>query len=107
MDGPSKSEIQKRRVVMVRNEYSPDYPSVSGACVAGLFSSESDAESAIDDLKDAGFTESQIGVATAGQAQSDVKTGFWNKVTSAFGKAEHTETASELEASLQACGLPE
>jgi uncharacterized protein (TIGR02271 family) len=76
-------------------------------CVAGLFRSDSAAEDAVEDLKEAGFTQSEIGVATSGHAEEGAHETFWSKVSSIFGKSEHAEDAEELEGSLRACGLPQ
>jgi len=80
-------------------------PNLTPTCVAGLFHKDSDAEDAVEELKTAGFSASEIGVATSGHAEAGAHQGFWNKVTGMFGKSEHTEGAAELEGSLQACGL--
>ncbi len=76
-------------------------------CVAGLFRNDSDAEKAMEKLKGAGFSRSDIGVATAGGRAVGRHTGFWDKVSGLFGKHEEPETAGELEQSLQSCGLPD
>lgn len=74
--------------------------------VAGLFQDEGRAEKAMDELKAAGFSESDIGVAT--RADDTGKTNkFWDKVSRAFGKQEHAEHATELKESLQDSGIPE
>src|SRR5437764_2192643 len=80
-------------------------PSTTNATIAGLFRDESKAESAIEELKAAGFSDKDIGVATPHQ---EGKVGnFWSKVTDRFGKHEHTEHASDLEDSLRDSGIPE
>lgn len=77
-------------------------------CVAGLFHSEDKAEQAIATLKRSGFSENEIGIATAGHRNEGTTTGgFWDKVRSTFGKQEHMESASDLEDSLRESGLPE
>src|SRR5437868_3825912 len=73
-------------------------------CVAGLFHNDSAAESAIGNLKQGGFVESAIGIATAGHSK---KEGFWDNIKRAFGKEEHVESADDFQDSLQGCGLPE
>ena len=77
-------------------------------CVAGLYRDESTAEAAISELKDRGFNNSEIGVATAGdgQAKSQTSSGLWDKLASAFGKHEHAETAADFEDTLQESGMP-
>lgn len=73
--------------------------------VAGLFREESKAEQAMQDLRQAGFAEKEIGVATSGPAETK-HTGFWSKIGQAFGKHEHTTTQpEELQHSLEASGL--
>jgi uncharacterized protein (TIGR02271 family) len=73
--------------------------------VAGLFTDEDKAERAIDELKSSGFSDSEIGIATAHQ---EGKIGrFWDNVTSKFGKQEHTEQASDLHESLRDSGVPD
>src|SRR5438270_13701091 len=73
--------------------------------VAGLFKDEDKAERAIDELKSSGFSDSEIGIATAHQ---EGKIGrFWDNVTSKFGKREHTEQASDLHDSLRDSGVPD
>ena len=76
-------------------------------CVAGLFDGESQAERAIRDLKDAGFTNADVGVASSNRSGNVASGGFWNKVGELFGKHEHPETAEEFGGSLEACGLSE
>jgi uncharacterized protein (TIGR02271 family) len=79
--------------------------------IAGLFHDESRAEDALDELRKAGFSGTEIGVATAAQstpAAKQLDTGdFWSKVANVFGKQEHTESASDLEDSLAASGVPQ
>lgn len=76
-------------------------------CVAGLFRDESTAEVAIRELKDRGFSNSDIGVATAGdgRASTEAHSGFWSKLASSFGKHEHAETSSDFENTLQESGV--
>ena len=62
------------------------------------------AENAMTNLKQAGFSESEIGIATAGHNK---KEGFWDNVKRAFGKEEHTESVDDFQNSLQACGVPD
>jgi uncharacterized protein (TIGR02271 family) len=82
---------------------------ISG-CVAGLFHSENKAEQAIEMLKRSGFSESEIGIATAGKSDDAGEThetgSFWDKVRSTFGKQEHVESETELEESLRESGVP-
>src|SRR5438045_1796889 len=80
-------------------------PGTTNATVAGFFRDESKAESAIEDLRAAGFSDKEIGVATPHQEGRVGK--FWDKVTDRFGKHEHTENASDLEESLHDSGIPE
>jgi uncharacterized protein (TIGR02271 family) len=79
--------------------------------VAGLFHDDSRAEDAIEELQDAGFSESQIGIATsrlpdAADAASPHES-FWDKIGRVFGKEEHRETSGELQKSLDASGIPQ
>ena len=77
----------------------------SKAGVAGLFRSETEAEKALDELKSSGFSDTEIGVATA---HEEGKTGsFWAAVTSKFGKHGHTEQATDLHNSLIDSGVPD
>lgn len=80
---------------------------VGSRCVAGLFHDDAQADNAMEKLKEAGFSQSDIGMATAGARESVEHTGFWNKVSNLFGKHEHAEAASELQGSLDLCGLPQ
>lgn len=73
----------------------PNEPKVSARCVAGLFHSDSDAENAIAELNEAGFSQAEIGVATAGHAEKKTHKSFWNKVTGVFSKSEHTRTGRQ------------
>jgi hypothetical protein len=77
--------------------------------VAGLFHNELQAEDALDELREAGFSATEIGVATAARGTDAAKQSnagnFWSKVGNVFGKREHTESASDLEDSLTASGL--
>jgi uncharacterized protein (TIGR02271 family) len=73
--------------------------------VAGLFRDGNRAEKAINELKSAGFSDSEIGVATA---HDESKTaGFWSNLTSRLGKHEHSEHAEDFEDSLRDAGIPE
>jgi len=79
---------------------------ITRSAVAGLFQDESHAEKAVDELKQAGFSDSEIGVAT--NADESGKTGkFWDKVSRVFGKQEHAEHATEFRGSLTDSGIPE
>ena len=78
----------------------------TNSAIAGLFQDESRAENAIEELKQAGFSESDIGVATRAE-ESGTTNRFWDKVSRAFGKQEHAEHATELRESLVDTGLPE
>ena len=82
-------------------------PMSSRNCVAGLYRDESTAEAAIGELKDRGFSNSEIGVATAGdgQASTEGHSGFWNKLATAFGKHEHAESTSDFEDTLKESGV--
>lgn len=77
--------------------------------VAGLYRDEATAEAAISELKDRGFSDSDIGVATAGDGQGGTQghSGLWDKLASAFGKHEHAETSSDFEDTLQESGMSE
>ena len=80
-------------------------PGTTQAAIAGFFREENRAENAIEDLRAAGFSDSQIGVATP---HEEGRVGsFWDKLSSKFGKHEHTEQASDLEESLRESGIPE
>src|SRR5438874_5569917 len=80
-------------------------PGTTNATIAGFFKNESKAESAIEELRGAGFSDREIGVATPHQ---EARVGnFWDKLTDRFGKHEHTEQASDLEESLRESGIPE
>ena len=76
------------------------------SAIAGLFQDESRAEKAVDELKQAGFSENEIGVATRADDSGETSR-FWDKVSRAFGKQEHAEHATELRESLMDAGLPE
>jgi hypothetical protein len=77
-------------------------PESTNNAIAGFFRDESKAEKAIDELKHAAFSNSAIGVATA---HEEGKVGnFWDRMTSKFGKAGHSEQASDLEQSLRDFG---
>src|SRR5438874_13108393 len=80
-------------------------PSTTNATIAGYFRDESKAESAIEELRAAGFSEKEIGVATPHQEGRVGK--FWDKVTDRFGKNEHTEHATDLEDPLHESGITE
>ena len=80
-------------------------PGTTNTTIAGFFKNESKAESAIEELRAAGFSDREIGVATPHQ---EARVGnFWDKLTDRFGRHEHTEHASELEESLRDSGIPE
>jgi uncharacterized protein (TIGR02271 family) len=84
--------------------------SISNASVAALFSNESAAEQAVSDLKQAGFSPDDIGIATIGgnTGTADERKGsFWDKVSEVFGKDHHVESAEELQGSLVESGIPE
>lgn len=87
-------------------------PTTERGSVAGLFANYSQAEQAIADLRSAGFTSDQIGLARAedtgveGQDRS-----FWDKVRDAFGGRERTvdesdySYSSDFQGSLTGAGL--
>src|SRR5690348_2036757 len=84
--------------------------SVSRASVAALFNNESAAERAVRDLKQAGFSADDIGLATVGGDSGPADEhagGFWSKVSEVFGKEHHVESADELQGSLVESGIPE
>ena len=83
---------------------------IANASVAALFNNEASAERAVNELKAAGFSRDQIGIATMGgdAGTADERRGsFWDKVSEVFGKDHHTETADELQGSLVESGIPE
>jgi len=75
--------------------------------VAGLFRDEATAEAAIGELKDAGFSSSDIGVATAGDGQASTTghSNFWDRLANAFGKHEHAESTSDFRDTLEETGI--
>jgi hypothetical protein len=75
-------------------------------CVAGLFRDDERANRAAEQLKAAGFTSSEIGVATTGET-SDSHAEFWDKVDDVLGKHESSMLGEDLRASLVACGMDE
>src|SRR5438874_8989923 len=78
--------------------------------IAGLFHNDSQAEDAIEELHDAGFSESEIGIATSRNRSVDESSpheSFWDKVAGLFGKHEHGETHPELQETLEASGVPD
>ncbi len=80
-------------------------PATHSGNIAGLFKDESKAEKAIEDLRSNGFSEREIGIATAHQ---EGKIGrFWDNLTNKFGQQEHTEHASDLHESLRDSGVPD
>ena len=84
--------------------------SIANAAVAALFSDESIAERAVSDLKQAGFSRDDIGIATVGGntgAGDERKGSFWDKVSEVFGKDHHVESSDELQGSLVESGIPE
>jgi uncharacterized protein (TIGR02271 family) len=91
-------------------------PTTERGSVAGLFKNYSQAEKAIADLRSAGFTSDQIGLARAeGGAGTETAEhqdrGFWDKVRGAFGGQERTVDESDysysndFEGSLTGSGL--
>jgi uncharacterized protein (TIGR02271 family) len=72
--------------------------------VAGLFQDEERAEKAIQELKQAGFSGSDIGVATQNRESSKTDS-FWEKVSETFGKRERPEAAVQLRESLVQAGV--
>jgi|ERR1051326_6749190 uncharacterized protein (TIGR02271 family) len=80
-------------------------PGTTKAAIAGFFHDENKAENAIEELRSASFSDSEIGVATPHQEGRVGR--FWDKVTNRFGKHEHTEHASDLQQSLRDSGIPE
>jgi uncharacterized protein (TIGR02271 family) len=76
--------------------------------VAGLFRDENRAETAIEELKAAGFSDQEIGMATAYNDDEQKDTGsFWKKIANTFGKREHTEHENEFHESLRDSGVPD
>jgi uncharacterized protein (TIGR02271 family) len=80
-------------------------PGTTNATIAGLFQDESKAENAIEELRAAGFSDREIGVATP--HEEGKTSSFWDKLKSSFGKQEHTEQANDLEQSLVNSRVPE
>ncbi len=80
-------------------------PSIQTTCVAALLRDDSQAERAMEKLKEAGFSRSDIGVASLGGRDTGQHVGFWNKVSGLFGKEEHPEPVPEIEQSLLSCGV--
>lgn len=83
---------------------------ISRASVAALFHNEPAAEKAVSDLKQAGFSHDDIGIATMGGnagTAAERKGSFWNRVSEVFGKDHHLESADELKGSLVDAGIPD
>jgi len=80
-------------------------PATHSGSIAGLFKDESKAEKAIEDLRSNGFSEREIGIATAHQEGTIGR--FWDNLTNKFGQQEHTEHASDLHESLRDSGVPD
>ena len=77
-------------------------PATHSGSIAGLFKDESKAEKAIEDLRSNGFSEREIGIATAHQEGTIGR--FWDNLTNKFGQQEHTEHASDLHRQLPGRG---
>ena len=75
--------------------------------VAGLFHNESSAETALDDLNEAGFSESEISVATAQgyDGAAEEHRGFWDRVRDIFGQQPKRASRPQLERSLENKGV--
>jgi len=83
---------------------------ITPATIAGLFHNDSQAEDAIEELHNDGFSESEIGIATSRNSSVNEPSpheSFWDKVAGLFGTHEHGETRSELQETLGASGVPE
>jgi uncharacterized protein (TIGR02271 family) len=80
-------------------------PTSSTSTIAGLFRDDGKAEKAIEDLRASGFSENEVGVATA-HDEGGISD-FWNKITSKLGKHERTEHANDLHESLVDSGVPD
>lgn len=106
---------------MALRDTSPYAGETGRGTVAGLFRDYGKAERAISDLKAAGFSESQIGIAqsedlgTSGTQTADLEQhdrGLWDKIKSAFGSHEREEEANyaysdDFHGSLTGAGIPE
>lgn len=102
---------------MALHDDTPYSSATERGSVAGLFRDYSQAERAIAELRSAGFTSDQIGIARAegtgatGAAGSEHDRGFWDKVRDAFGGRERTVDESDytysedFEGSLAGAGL--
>jgi hypothetical protein len=77
-------------------------PATNTNGVAGLFEDENKAERAVEELKSAGFSEREIGIATAHQEEGRIGK-FWDNTTNKFGKHEHTEHAEDC---MERCANP-
>lgn len=76
--------------------------------VAALFHNESDAKTAINDLRAKGFTDSEISAATAAGYDEEFAQehrGFWDRIRDTFGHQEHSETKGQLQGSLETKGV--
>ena len=66
-------------------------PTASTSTIAGLFRDETKAEKAVEELKASGFSDNEVGVATA--HQEGKVSNSWDKIATTFGKHERTEHA--------------
>jgi uncharacterized protein (TIGR02271 family) len=76
--------------------------------VAALFHNESNAKTAINNLKAEGFTESEISAATAAGYDEDYSQehrGFWDRIRETFGQHEHNESKGQFQGSLETKGV--
>lgn len=91
--------------------------------VAGLFTDESHAEQALNDLKAAGFTDQDVGVAMGGspgeemsgslgqgmsadEAARETHPGLWQKIKGLFGGRTHYANGEELTGTFESLGVP-
>lgn len=83
--------------------------------VAGLFTEESKAEQALSELKAAGFTDDNIGVAMGGNSGQDVSAdeaarethpGLWQEIKGLFGGKTHYAQGEELTGTFESLGVP-
>jgi uncharacterized protein (TIGR02271 family) len=77
--------------------------------IAGLFHNDNAAESALQELQTAGFSQDEVGIATSrvnGEvSESSPHESFWDKVAHLFGKSTHRESPAEVEQSLEDRGF--
>ena len=78
----------------------------SRSTIAGLFDDHESAQRALQELKQAGIPEQQIGLATSDSGQKQQES-FWDRARAVLGDRDRTGDIDQFRASLEGSGIPD